>query len=386
MQARLEAWLKMHVANVLAPLVSLRDAADVEGLARGIAFRLVENLGSLTRESVAEDVRALDQAARGQLRKHGVRFGAYSIFMPALLKPAPARLRLTLWALANAAGEGEAFENLPAPPTPGLTSVPADPTAPEGFYETVGFRVCGTRAVRIDMLERVADLIRPVIAARAYNGGFIVTPDMMSLVGCSGEEFASLLRGLGYRSQVEAVTPPAKEAPKENEAAPAAEQGAEADATSALSAVETPEEPAPAGEPEEMPAADVPAPVEAADEGEATPEEQASAPASPETSSEAVSVGATLAAETAAPVEMEIWRPVRKRHGGKPENERKKPRRDKKKHDGEQEAHGNKPQRRDRRPTPPAKPDRKPREREPDPDSPFAALAVLKERVRGNGS
>lgn len=385
-QARLEAWLKMHIANVLAPLVSLRDAADVEGLARGIAFRLVENLGSLTRESVAEDVRALDQAARGQLRKHGVRFGAYSIFMPALLKPAPARLRLTLWALANAAGEGEAFENLPAPPTPGLTSVPADSAAPEGFYETVGFRVCGTRAVRIDMLERVADLIRPVITARTYNGGFTVTPDMMSLVGCSGEEFASLLRGLGYRSQVETVTPPAKEAPKENEAAPAAEQGAEADVTSALSAVETPGEPTPAGEPEEMPAADVSASIEAAQEGEATSVEQASAPESPETSSETVSVEAALAAETAAPVEMEIWRPVRKRHGGRPENERKKPRRDKKRNDGEQEAHGNKPQRRDRRPAPPAKPDRKPREREPDPDSPFAALAVLKERVRGNGS
>lgn len=100
-QTRLEAWLKMHITNVLAPLVSLRDATDVEGLARGIAFRLVENLGSVKRDQVAEDVRLLDQAARGQLRKHGVRFGAYSVFMPALLKPAPARLLLTLWSLTR---------------------------------------------------------------------------------------------------------------------------------------------------------------------------------------------------------------------------------------------------------------------------------------------
>ena len=41
-QARLDAWLKMHVTQVLAPLVALRDAADIEGLARGIAFQLVD--------------------------------------------------------------------------------------------------------------------------------------------------------------------------------------------------------------------------------------------------------------------------------------------------------------------------------------------------------
>ena len=387
--ARLEAWLKMHIANVLAPLVSLRDATDVEGLARGIAFRLVENLGSLTRESIAEDVRALDQAARGQLRKHGVRFGAYSIFMPALLKPAPARLRLTLWALANAAGEGEPFENLPAPPTPGLTSVPADPAAPEGFYETVGFRVCGTRAVRIDMLERVADLIRPVIAARTYNGGFVVTPDMMSLVGCSGEEFASLLRGLGYRSQMERVTLPAQEAPKEDAAAPVADESEEAEASSASPSVPNPEAPSSADEPEASPATDVFASAGTAEESSVTPDAPDGVPASSEASLETVETASgetPVAAEAEAPAEMEIWRPVRKRHGGKPENERKKPRRDKKKRDSEQEAQGNKRPRGDRRTASPAKPDRKPREREPDPDSPFAALAVLKERVRGNGS
>lgn len=375
-QTRLEAWLRVHVAQVLAPLVALRDATDIEGLARGIAFRLVENLGSLKRESIAEDVRALDQAARGQLRKHGVRFGAYSIFMPALLKPAPARLCLTLWALNRAGAEEDAFSKLPAPPTPGLTSVPADPAAPSGFYETVGFRVCGTRAVRIDMLERVADLIRPIIAARTYNGGFIVTPDMMSLVGCSGEEFASLLRGLGYRSQVERVTLPKAEETKAEET--------KAEET-------TPEE----AKPEEPSATEETfgtAETASAEREETENSAEAETPASAEESTILDGAQTNKAPETEEPsgqVEREIWRPQRRRHGGgKPEtNRNRKPRRDKRKAGEEQEPRsGKSPRQSERGARPQQKQDRKPREREPDPDSPFAALAVLKNRVSGNGS
>ncbi|MBX3495607.1 MAG: disulfide oxidoreductase [Parvibaculum sp.] len=373
-QARLDGWLAMHVANVLAPLVALRDASDIDGLARGVAFRLIENLGSMKREWVAEDIRTLDQAARGQLRKHGVRFGAHSIFMPALLKPAPARLLMMLWALARKDVD-EPFAGLPQPPAPGLTSIPADPSAPQGFYEALGFRLCGTRAVRLDMLERIADLIRPVIAARTYNGGFVVTPDMMSLVGCSGEEFASLLQGLGYRSQRETIVPRLADASTPDagatEAGAAPRTSAEAalaeivDAIAAPIAGETPET---APEPQAEVAAVAPA---------------ATAPGEP--------------AETAAAVELEIWRPVRRKQEGRPA--RRRPQNKAKTEPGEKpaEARGErhrKPKRksdeRGERPAKNTRPDnshrepRKPRDREPDPDSPFAALAVLKERVRGN--
>jgi ATP-dependent RNA helicase SUPV3L1/SUV3 len=392
-QTRLDAWLKMHVAQILAPLVALRDATDIEGLARGIAFQLVENLGALGREAVAEDVRALDQAARGQLRKHGVRFGAYSIFVPALLKPAPARLKLILWALSRKDVE-DPFANLPAVPAPGLTSVPADANAPDGFYAALGFRVCGMRAVRLDMLERVADLIRPVIASRAYNGGFVVTPDMMSLVGCSGEEFAGLLRGLGYRSQLEKLVPPK----------PAADASAPAPLVAGA-------EPAAEG-------SDEGTQVEAAAEA-ASAETEAPADIAPVVSEEpAEPEGAETASAEA--VEMEIWRPSRRRHGAEAN---RKPRRDRNRNrpqgladagahrDGEQRKDGETPETRKqegkkegrphqgRKPHREGKPRRdgkhdkprdysfskpKPRDREPDPDSPFAALAVLKERNRTN--
>jgi ATP-dependent RNA helicase SUPV3L1/SUV3 len=72
--------------------------------------------------------------------------------------------------------------------------------------------------VRIDMLERLADLIRdrvfwkprfpdePRPAGSIEGGGFTVVPDMMSLVGCSGEEFQGILKSLNFRVQKKAVT------------------------------------------------------------------------------------------------------------------------------------------------------------------------------------
>ena len=95
-QARLDLWLKTHIEKLLAPLFSLAAAEDITGMARGVAFQLVEALGVLERQKVAEEVKGLDQPARATLRKYGVRFGAYHIYLPALLKPAPRALAAQL--------------------------------------------------------------------------------------------------------------------------------------------------------------------------------------------------------------------------------------------------------------------------------------------------
>ena len=75
------------------------------GIARGVAYQLIEDLGVLERQKVAEDVKGLDQASRASLRKYGVRFGAYHIYIPPLLKPAPRALATLLYALKNDSGE-----------------------------------------------------------------------------------------------------------------------------------------------------------------------------------------------------------------------------------------------------------------------------------------
>src|SRR5262249_34305637 len=88
-QARLDLWLQTPIEKFLGPLFQLAAAEAITGIARGIAFQLSEGLGVLERQKVAEDVKGLDQPARASLRKYGVRFGAYHIYLPLLLKPAP---------------------------------------------------------------------------------------------------------------------------------------------------------------------------------------------------------------------------------------------------------------------------------------------------------
>ena len=221
--------------------LKLRGADDVSGLAKGIAFRLSENLGVLRRDSAADEIKALDQTARAQLRKYGLRFGAFNVFFPSLLKPAAADLLLTLWCLKYAGDNGLDPENLPDAPRAGLTSVPADPAIPDSFYQVYGFHVCGPRVVRIDILERLADQIRPLLSWRPSEekpepprgatgtGAFTLTPEMMSILGCSAEELGDVLRSLGFRSERRPVEKP--KAPAETETQDRAEKAAASSVT-----------------------------------------------------------------------------------------------------------------------------------------------------------
>src|SRR6188474_552955 len=222
-QARLDLWLKAHLVKLLGPLFALASAEDITGIARGIAFQLTEALGVLERSRVAEEVKGLDQAARAALRKYGVRFGAYHLYLPNLLKPAARALAVQLWALKEATPETKGLDEVPHLASSGRTSFKADKDVPKALYRVVGYRVCGERAVRVDILERLADLIRPALAWRSGSpaarppgavegGGFTVTVNMTSLTGSSGEDFASVLRSLGYRMEKKAkpkeATPP----------------------------------------------------------------------------------------------------------------------------------------------------------------------------------
>ena len=236
-QQRLEKFVQRHIASVLEPLVGLAVAEDLSGIAAGLAFQLLENYGVLARAGVADDIKSLGQDERGSLRKFGVRFGAIHIFAPALLKPAATQLRLLLWGLEREKAGTMKRSELPDIPGQGLTSVPLDSAAPDGFYQITGYKPCGGRAVRIDMLERLSDLIRPKVfwrpqfdgdqrpAGSVEGGGFVVISDMMSLVGCSGSEFSAILTALDFKphtkpaSEVSYVKPVLNEPAKQPSAA-----------------------------------------------------------------------------------------------------------------------------------------------------------------------
>lgn len=188
---RLQHFIDRKVSTLFEPLLNMQRDETLTGMARGFAFQMIEGLGLLDRADVGEDVKSLDQESRSALRKHGIRFGQFTVFMPLLLKPAPTRLRLLLWSLASG------LQEFPEAPPPGLVTVPTDDKAPEGYHLKSGYRAAGERALRVDMAERLADMLR----TQDTRGGFEAMADMLSITGMTLEQFANLMQGLGYRAE-----------------------------------------------------------------------------------------------------------------------------------------------------------------------------------------
>ena len=137
------------------------------------------------------------------------------------------------------------LQEFPESPPPGLVTIPNIAEVPKEHYMLAGYRPAGARAIRIDMLERLADLLR----AKDSRVGFEATPDMLSITGMTLEQFADLMGGLGYKGDkaervkqrapvapavVEGSTAPIPEevsvlAPAPEEAAPVAEGDAVAE-------------------------------------------------------------------------------------------------------------------------------------------------------------
>ena len=304
-QARLELWLKTHIEKLLGPLFDLAKAEDVTGIARGIAFQLIEALGVLERARIAAEMKDLDQPSRASLRKYGVRFGAYHIYVPALLKPAARALASLLWALKLDTVELSALSGAQHLAGSGRTSFPVDKSLDRDAYRVLGYKQCGERAVRVDILERLADLIRPALSWRTSSPGekpagafdgrsFVVTQSMTSLTGSAGEDFASILRALGYRMEKRAPLPPAP-APVAVPVEAAAAEAAAIEAVAAEAGAETAlAEASPEAITAPTDADDIPQAVEAAAAATATAVAEAAA---------VEAVAAEAGAETALSVE-----------------------------------------------------------------------------------
>ncbi|WGD53005.1 helicase-related protein [Bradyrhizobium sp. CB1650] len=375
-QARLDLWLKTHIEKLLGPMFELSKAEDVTGIARGIAYQLVEALGVLERPKIASELKDLDQPSRATLRKYGVRFGAYHIYFPGLLKPAARALAALLWALKQDNVDLSALSGAQHLASSGRTSFPVDKALPRDAYRVLGYKQAGERAVRVDILERLADLIRPALAWResspgekpagAFDGrGFVVTQAMTSLTGSAGEDFASVLRALGYRMEKRPPLPPkpqvaetvaAEAPPAEGSAETSSETAAEAVAglpeeptVSAEAATEAAAEPvtvedAPGMEQHDEAAHEAEPVLEASPDNPVTPEdapgiappaEESAAPAEAAgleaAPAEAAATEAAASADAAAPAAdvapaepelVEVWRPGGRHEDRKPRHER----------------------------------------------------------------
>ncbi|MEM7318977.1 MAG: helicase-related protein [Pseudomonadota bacterium] len=356
-QRRLQHFIDRKVAALFEPLLALSRDEELTGLARGFAFRMVEALGVLPRAQVLQEVRDLDQDARGTLRKHGIRFGQFTIFMPLLLKPAPTRLRLVLWSLA------QGLDEFPEAPPPGLVTVPYARDAVTGYDAMCGYRRAGERAIRIDMLERLADMLR----AEDTRTGFEAKPDMLSITGMTLDQFADLMSGLGYTAE-------RGERPKTRAQAEHPQNDAAMEDGAAVTAPE-----------------DIDAPADTAPESQDTAAEpKAVEDAKPSTSGDSMDQDNSVETDAAnqkptqdeSEPEIEVFYTFTR---GRPkQNQRGAPRRDAKPSRGKPRGkpQGKAPGKKGGRPQQGAKSfsSRPPRDKkEIDPDNPFAALMALKE-------
>ncbi|WP_455480603.1 hypothetical protein V3564_05640 [Bartonella sp. B12(2025)] len=207
---RLERFVTFHFETTLKPLFDLRNADNLTDSTSSLASQLVNSLGILPRREIAEVVKNLNQESRAVLRRLGVRFGAFHIYVAGMLKPAPVQAITLLWNLQNEGHDQTGFDKIFAALSAGQTSLAVDPTYNRQFYQLAGYQILGQRAVRIDILERLANLIRSALHWKqgnepkpdgAYDGkSFFVTPTMMSILGANGTDMEKILKGLGYRS------------------------------------------------------------------------------------------------------------------------------------------------------------------------------------------
>ncbi|HEY3950065.1 MAG TPA: phosphonate-binding protein, partial [Phenylobacterium sp.] len=185
---RLEAFVAGEAGRRLASLKTLETAVAegrIKGLARGLAFRLIEAGGIVDRAAVRAEVRSLSQVERRALRGLGVRLGAFSVFLPGLLKP-EAR------ALAQALVGREAPGWRPAADK--LSRLPAQAPSPRALA-AFGLRAVRGLAVPVEQLERLDELLRAGVKA---HGGQVLSDQAREALGWREDETAVVLKGLGF--------------------------------------------------------------------------------------------------------------------------------------------------------------------------------------------
>ncbi len=195
-QRRLEDWLKVRIAAKLQLLQALSDGIEAKagtkealpGEARGIAHRLMENFGSI--DFPRTDLKGDRGAVMRALRPYGVWFGRRTVYLPKLLRPDAASLLALLWSI------WQKTENVPTLPRAGLTSFESE--APEGFLAAAGFRKFASRAIRLDMLERLEDVLEQALIGGETSD--ILLPKLVSLLGCGNDELKEVLNALGWQA------------------------------------------------------------------------------------------------------------------------------------------------------------------------------------------
>ena len=189
----LQIWINKKIKTELKSLIDLKNIEDDNSELRALAYHLYENNGVVKRENVSSYLKKLNQDERKKLRRIGVKFGRYHIFLFNLFKPNSVSLRVLLWKIFY-----EKNINL-FPPTFGLNFLEEKKNGNKEFMLICGFEKFDNFFVRIDILERLFVMILNSNKDKKINEIKLI-PEMLNLLGCNKENFTILLQKMNYKT------------------------------------------------------------------------------------------------------------------------------------------------------------------------------------------
>jgi len=181
---------KQKINFELKSLTDLKNINTRNASVRALAYQLYENNGVIKRENVKDFLKKLAQEERKILRKLGVKFGRYHIFLFKLFKPSAVSLRIALWKNFH-----QKYFDL-KPPTFGLNFLNEKKEYSKDFMLLCGFEKFDNFFVRIDILERLFMKIMNLRNEKKIK----LIPEMLNLLGCSKENFLILIKKMNYFS------------------------------------------------------------------------------------------------------------------------------------------------------------------------------------------
>ncbi len=188
----LQKWINEKIKIELKSLLDLKNTKESNPELRALSYHLYENNGVVKRENVTNYLSKLNQEQRKKLRRIGVKFGRYHIFLFKLFKPSSVSLRILLWKSFS-----EKNLNL-SPPTFGLNFLEEKQKINKDFMLLCGFEKIDKFFIRIDILERLFILI--LNSNKENNNEIKLIPEMLNLLGTNKENFIKLLKSMGYNT------------------------------------------------------------------------------------------------------------------------------------------------------------------------------------------
>ena len=191
----LNKWLRNYINELLGDLIKLTKHQINNQYLRGLVFQLYEKNGVVKRSEVDKIVKSIPAEERKKLWSMGIKIGRYHIYLPKMLKPKAVEFRISLWKIFYNPSDKNKI------PKSGLNFL-VNKNFDRNFLLLCGFEKFREFFVRIDILEKLFLKILENTKDRKFK----INSEMMNLLGCSKEDFFTLMNYMNYKKDKEPET------------------------------------------------------------------------------------------------------------------------------------------------------------------------------------